>query len=125
MKSRGMAVEVIHKIERVGDIAVKVEALHLSAHTAVTRLFGASSDISAAYRHLIPDRCRVDSSKLVPLHICREIFTDALQRRWPDNFGKRHISLALTSATYVLARLELNAELSLTPEEDEALASII
>jgi hypothetical protein len=89
------------------------------------RLFGASSDISAAYRDLIPDRCRADSSKLVPLQICREIFADALQRRWPENLGKRHISLALTSATYVLARLELNAELSLTPEEDEALASIM
>lgn len=125
LKSRGMAVEVIHEIERVGDIAVKDEALLLSAHTAVMRLFGASSDISAAYRDLIPDRCRVDSSKLVPLQICREIFTDALQRRWPDNFGKRHISLALKSATYVLARLELNAELSLTPEDDEALASIM
>jgi hypothetical protein len=73
MKSRGMSVEVIDQVERVGDIAVTDEALRLSSHATVMRLFGASSDISAAYRALIPDRCRVDSSKLVPLRICREI----------------------------------------------------
>lgn len=125
MESRGVTVKLTHNIERVGDIALKDDALHLCAHTAVMQLLGASSDVSAAYRDLIPDRCRLDSSKLVPLQVCREIFTGALQHRWPENFGKRHIALALTSSSYVLARLELNAEASLTPEDDEALASMM
>lgn len=48
MESRGVAVELIHNIVRVGNIALKDDALHLCAHTAIMRLFGASSDISAA-----------------------------------------------------------------------------
>ncbi|MDO8943321.1 MAG: hypothetical protein Q7U75_09070 [Desulfobacterales bacterium] len=125
MESRGMTVDLTHTIESAGGIAPKNEALHLCAHTALTQLFGASSEISAAYRDLIPDTPRVDSSKLVPLQVCREIFIGALQRRWPENSGKRHVSSALASAAYALARVEMNAEVSFTPEEDEALASIV
>src|SRR5258707_593680 len=95
MESRGVPIEVVHEIECVGDIVRTDDALRLGADAAVSRLFGASSDIAAAYRDLIPDMCRHDHSKLVPLEICRTILADAIQRRGPENFGKRHLSLAL------------------------------
>ncbi len=87
-------------------------------------VFDLSRDISAAYRDLIPDMCRHDHSKLVPLEICRTILADAIQRRGPENFGKRHLSLALMCAADVFARL-VQAELSLVPEDEEALASMV
>ncbi|SRR6266852_8367445 len=124
MESRGVPIEVVHEIECVGDIVPTDDALRLCADAAVSKLFGASSDISAAYRDLIPDMCRHDHSKLVPLEICRTILADAIQRRGPENFGKRHLSLALMCAADVFARL-VQAELSLVPEDEEALASMV
>jgi hypothetical protein len=124
MESRGVPIKVVHGIECVGAIAPTDDALRLCAHAAVGRLFKASSDVAAAYRDLIPDECRRDHSKLVPPEICRNILTDAVQRRWPENFGKRNLTLALESIGDVLARLELRAEFSLGPDDEEALASM-
>lgn len=124
LESRGLSVNLVHKIESVGDVALEDDALHLCADAALRRLLAASSAISTAYRSFIPDRSPHDRSEWVPLDICRTILSDAVRRRWPEELGWKHLSEALADATNVLKRLELKGELGLDPQDEEALASL-
>lgn len=124
LESRGLKIDLAHKIENVCDIPLEDAALHVCADAAVSRLFTTSTTIGAAYRHLIADRSRHDGSELVPLDICQTILSDAVRRQWPKEPGWSHTSVALTDATNVLKRLELKGELPLAPEDEEAIASL-
>jgi hypothetical protein len=123
LESRGLTIDVVHKIEGACDISQEDTALHLCADAAVNRLFTTSCAIWVAYRELIPYP-RLDRSELIPLDICRTILTEAVRHSWPEELGSRHLSVALADATNVLNRLEPNGELGLEPEDEEALASL-
>jgi hypothetical protein len=123
LESRGLTIDLVHKIEGACDISQEDAALHLCADAAVNRLLTTSSAVREAYRNLIPDR-RPGRSELVPLDICRTILTNAARRRWPEEPGFRYLSVALADARNVLKRLELKGEPCLTPEEYDALASL-
>jgi hypothetical protein len=114
----------VHKIEGACDNLLGDEAVHLCADAALRRILTASSAKLATYRNLIPDRSRGDEAELVPLDICRAILGEAVQRRWPDESGRSHLSVALADATNVLKRLELKGGLGLAPEDEEAIASL-
>lgn len=120
MGSRGVKLDLVHHIECSGEVALGNEALHLCADEAVRRLIGSSTEISAAYRDIISSK----RSGLIPLGECRHILSEATQRVWRDRFGWRHVELALECASHIVARVALNAELNLAPEDDEALASL-
>jgi hypothetical protein len=122
--SRGLNVDLMHKVENICNIPLEDAALHVCADAAVNRLLTTSSTIEAAYRHLVADRSRHNGAELVPLHICRTILSDAVGRQWPKEPGWSHTSDALTDGTNVLKRLELRDELCLAPEDEEALASL-
>ena len=120
MGSRGVKLDLVHHIECTGEVALGNEALHLCADEAVRRLIGSSTEISAAYRDIISSK----RSGLIPMGECRHILSEATQRVWRDRFGWRHVELALECASHIVARVALNAELNLAPEDDEALASL-
>lgn len=120
MGSRGVKFDLAHHIECTGEVAPGNEALHLCADEAVRRLTGSSTEISAAYRDIVFRK----RSGLIPLDDCRRILGEATQRVWRERFGWRHVELALECASHIVARLALHAELSLAPEDDEALASL-
>jgi hypothetical protein len=124
LESRGLTIDVVHKIEGACDISQEDSALHLCADAAVSRLLTTSSEVRAAYRNLIPDRSRNDRSELIPLDTCRTILSDAVRRSWLKEPGGRYLSVALVDATNVLKRLELKGEPCLAPEDEEALRSL-
>jgi hypothetical protein len=124
LESRGLTIDLVHKIEGTCDISQEDVALHLCADAAVNRLFTTSSAVRVAYRSLVQDPSRHDRPELVPLDICREILSDAVQHSWPKEPGYGYLSAALVDATNVLVRLELKGEPCLAPEDEEALRSL-
>ena len=124
LESRGLTIDLVHKIEGAGDISQEDAALHLCADAAVNRLLTTSSAVRVAYRSLIPDPPHRDQSELISLDICRTVLSDAVGRSWPEEPGHRYLSAALKDAANVLKRLELIGEPSLAPEDEEALRSL-
>jgi hypothetical protein len=124
LESRGLSIDLVHKIETVGDVALEGDALHTCADAAVRRLLAASMEISEAYDGLIPDRARNDPSELVPLEICQAVLSEAIHHRWPWDREWGHFTEALTCATNVLRRLELKPVPQLAAKDEEALWSM-
>jgi len=124
LELRGLKVDQVHKIENICGLPQDDAALHVCADAMLNRLFTTSMTIRAAYRDLIADRPRHEGAELVPLDICRTILSDAVRRHWPKEPGWSHTSVALTDATNVLNRLELNGGLALAPEDEKAIASL-